>query len=143
MPEGTGPIRYRTSLRGIRAEQLLGFFDGWLEPPSPETHLSILRNSDAVILAVEPEGGRVVGFINAITDRTLMAFIPLLEVLPDYRRRGIGEALVRRMAARLERFYAVDLVCDPALQRFYLKIGFMPCTAMALRRYDRQAGLGR
>ena len=33
---------------GISPEQLKGFFDGWPNPPSPETHLRLLKNSDEI-----------------------------------------------------------------------------------------------
>jgi hypothetical protein len=31
------------------------------------------------------DNGRVIGFITAVTDKVLSAYIPLLEVLPAYR----------------------------------------------------------
>ena len=60
----------------------------------------------------------MVGFITAISDGVLSAFIPLLEVLPA-PGPGIGSELVRRMLSELEDFYMVDLVCDPELEPFY------------------------
>ncbi len=51
-------------------------------------------------------------FINAISDRVLSAFVPLLEVLPEYQRRGIGSTLVETMLAQLGDLYMVDLVAD-------------------------------
>ena len=64
---------------------------------------------------------------------------PHLEVLPAYQGRGIGSELVRRMLARLDDLYMVDLVCDPELQPFYARLGLRPAAAMVLRRYERQA----
>ena len=91
-------IRYTTSLDGIDAADLAGFWVGWPDPPSPSVHRRILRGSAAVVLAVDDEaGGRVVGFITAISDGVLAATIPLLEVVPAYQGRGIGTGLVRRM----------------------------------------------
>ncbi len=69
-----------------------------------------------VVLAVD--GVAVVGFITAISDGLLAAYVPLLEVRPEYRGRGIGSELVRRMVGRLEDLYMVDLVCDPELESF-------------------------
>ena len=45
----------------------------------------------------------------------LTAFIPWLEVLPGYQGRGIGGELMRRILEGTDRFYSVDLVCDPTL----------------------------
>lgn len=79
---------YTTSLKGITPDMLAGLFDGWPNPPSAIKHLELLKNSYKVVVAVE--NGKVVGFINAISDGVLTAYIPLLEVLPDYKNKGIG-----------------------------------------------------
>ena len=133
-------IRFVDSLGDTTPEQLQGFFVGWPNPPSPQTHLRILQKSTAVELAVDDTTGRVVGFINALSDGVLMAYIPLLEVLPEYQGQGIGRTLVERMLARLGNLYAVDLLCDPELQPFYAQAGMRPATGMLLRNYARQAG---
>jgi GNAT superfamily N-acetyltransferase len=133
-------MRYLSSADAITADHLHGFFVGWPDPPSPETHLAILRRSAAVALAVDEETGRVVGFVNALSDGVLCAFIPLLEVLPDYQRRGIGQELVRRLLAQLGDLYAVDLLCDADVQPFYARLGMQPAQGMMLRRYERQSG---
>lgn len=134
-------IVYSESLDGISAEQLRGgFFVGWPNPPSPETHLRIMHGSYAVVLALDDDTGQVVGFITAISDGVLSAYIPLLEVLPGWQGRGIGGELVRRMIERLRNLYMIDLLCDPELQPYYARFGMRPSTGMLLRNYDRQAG---
>jgi ribosomal protein S18 acetylase RimI-like enzyme len=133
-------IEYIYSAEGITANQLHGFFVGWTNPPSPETHLELLKNSDEVVLAVDTESGNVIGFITAITDNVLAAYIPLLEVLPDYQNQQIGKTLVEKMLARLRDFYMVDLLCDADLQLFYEKFDIRRGTGMFFRNYDRQAG---
>jgi predicted N-acetyltransferase YhbS len=133
-------MRYLTSTDTITVDQLHGFFVGWPNPPSPETHLAILRRSDAVVLAIDEETGRVVGFVNALSDGLLSAFIPLLEVLLAYQGRGIGSELVRRRLALLGDLYAVDVMCDADVQPFYARLGMQPAQGMMLRRYDRQSG---
>jgi ribosomal protein S18 acetylase RimI-like enzyme len=127
-------IRYRYSAEAVSADQLGGFFEGWPNPPSASKHLAILQGSDHVVLAVE--GDRVVGFITAISDGVLSAYIPLLEVLPRYRQQGIGSELVRQMLAKLRGLYMVDLVCDPELQGFYARLSMKPYTAMIIRNFD-------
>lgn len=132
-------VTFRETAEGITPAMLQGFFVGWPNPPSPETHLRILTHSDAVVLAVDAAAGTVVGFITAITDHISCAYIPHLEVQPAYQGQGIGAELVRRMVARLDGLYMVDLLCDPDMQRFYERVGFRRATAMCRRNYDRQA----
>jgi ribosomal protein S18 acetylase RimI-like enzyme len=133
-------IEYTESPAGITAAQLEGFFVGWPNPPSPATHLRLLAGSDHVVLALDRAADRVVGFITAITDGVLTAYIPLLEVLPAYQQQGIGQALTERMLARLGHLYAIDLLCDPDVQPFYARLGLRPATGMLQRNYEHQAG---
>jgi len=140
--QGAVTIRYTDRLEGIDAGMLRGFFAGWPHPPTPETFLRLLRSSDAVWLAIDDEAGRVAGFISALTDHVLTAFIPLLEVLPEYRRRGIGHQLVKKMTDSLNHLYSLDLVCDEDLVGFYAGMGFKPGRAMMRRNYGKQGGAG-
>ena len=98
----------------------------------------MLANANRIVLAFDVEKERVVGFINALTDHVLTAYIPLLEVLPDYRRQGIGAELVRRMLEGLRDLYMVDLLCDPALQPFYRRLGMLDASGMMIRNHARQ-----
>lgn len=133
-------IRYVHTSEGITPDQLVGFFEGWPQPPSPQTHLRLLANSDEIVLAIDEDQGKVVGFVIAITDRVLSAYIPLLEVLPDYRSRGIGRELVQRVVTRLAGLYMIDVLCDPPLQPFYASLGMRPATGAVIRNYQHQAG---
>jgi ribosomal protein S18 acetylase RimI-like enzyme len=81
-------ITYTDTAVAIRRDQLEGFFLGWPAKPTPEKHVKLLRESYAVELALD--GDNVVGFATAISDGVLSAFIPLLEVLPEYQHQGIG-----------------------------------------------------
>ena len=133
-------IVYTDSLDTVTADHLQGgFFAGWPNPPSPTTHYQILANSAAIVLA-RLEGGTIVGFITAVSDQISCAYIPHLEVLPAYQGQGIGTALVQQMLAKLRHLYMIDLVCDPAVQSFYERLGMRTVVGMVVRNYDRQAG---
>lgn len=133
-------IIYTDDLSGMDPEQLHGFFDDWSDPPTSAIHLRLLRGSDTVVMAKDEASGRVVGFVTAVTDNVLSAYIPLLEVLPAYREQGIGSELVRRILRKLDHLYMVDLLCDAELQPFYERMGMRPATGMMIRNYARQSG---
>jgi ribosomal protein S18 acetylase RimI-like enzyme len=126
-------IEYVTSVDGVDADDLEGFFVGWPTPPSRERHLELLRGSEHVVLARDAASGHVVGFVTAVGDGVLSAFIPLLEVLPEHQGHGVGTELVRRLLALLEGRYMVDLCCDEELVPFYERFGMIRLTAMARR----------
>ncbi|MCX5971775.1 MAG: GNAT family N-acetyltransferase [Coprothermobacterota bacterium] len=127
-------IDYSDSLDGICKEQLGGFFVGWRHPLTPTEHIRLLAGSSHFLLAMDQESGKVVGFITALSDGLLSAYIPLLEVLPPYQKQGICRELVRRMLVKLEGLGMVDLLCDPPLLPFYQCLGFQPATAASIRR---------
>ena len=128
-------VQYRESLEGINEEQLKGFFVGWRKPLSEAQHLAMLANSSHVVLAFDAEQQRVVGFINALSDRVQFAFIPLLEVMPTHQHRGIGTELTRRLLTALEPITCIDLTCSKPLQPFYAKFGMIPSNGMVIRKY--------
>ena len=134
-------LTYTDTFEGLTPADVRGFFVGWPNPPSEETFLRILDGSDVIVLAIDDTTGHVVGFINAITDGVLAAYIPLLEVLPEYQGQKIGTELVKRMLDKLEPYYMVDLVCDEPVVPFYQRFELPRATAMAARRFDRQSGI--
>ena len=130
-------IRYVDSLDGIAPGQVTGFFAGWRNPFPPEEHLRMLAGSDRVVLAVDEESDRVVGFVAALTDEVQGAFITLLEVLPEYQNRGIGQGLMRRMLDdQLRDIQTIELMCDMDLVPFYTRFGMKPASGMVLRRRE-------
>jgi GNAT superfamily N-acetyltransferase len=133
-------IAYVESADGIQPDQLRGFFVGWPNPPSPETHLRMLQGSAHVVLAIDDATHNVVGFITAISDGVSCAYIPHLEVLPEHQGGGIGTELVRRMLDQLRHLYMIDLLCDPEVQPFYERLGMRRAQGMLIRNYDRQSG---
>lgn len=131
-------IDYSTDLSQLDTLTVDGFFVGWPKPPSNETFRKILQNSQHVVLAYEDN--QLIGFINAISDSVLSAYIPLLEVITSYQGRGIGKELTRRMLNELESYYMIDLSCDDQVVPFYEKLGLRKNNSMFIRNYKFQSG---
>lgn len=129
-------LRYQETCEGVTPEQLTGFFTHWRNPRPPEDHLAILQGSGYVVLAVDEQSGHVIGFVTALTDGVQAAFIPLLEVLPDYRGHGVGSELMRRVLELLGDLTAIDLTCNPDMQSFYARFGMKPSVGAVLRNYS-------
>lgn len=131
---------YKNTIEGISTDMLNGFFVDWPNPPSPPVHLKLLKKSSKVVIAIDDTTNQVVGFITAISDGVLSAYIPLLEVLPEYKNKGIGMELVNRMLKELDDIYMVDLCCDHDLVPYYEKFGMSKTNGMIIRNYNRQSG---
>ena len=128
-----GVISYTTAVDDLTPDQLGRFFAGWPTPPSRHQFAAALHASYRAVVAVDSSTGHAVGFITAISDGVLTAFLPWLEVLPDYQGRGIGTQLLLRMLNELDHLYSVDLICDAALQNFYERGGMTPLQGMGRR----------
>jgi len=128
-------IEYKKDLSEVTEAMFLGFFEGWANPPSAATHLAILQNSYRAFVAVDKECNRVVGFINAVSDGILTAYIPLLEVVKSYQGMGIGSNLVKLMLAELENMYMIDICHDAELSTFYAKFGTFRGHASLFRNF--------
>ena len=111
------------------------FFQGWPNPPSNQMLLQSILNADYVVLAIDQDRNRLVGYITAISDNVLSAYIPFLEVIPSYQKQGIGHELVKRILEQLAHFYMIDLVCDKELAGFYEEFGLVSWHAMIRRNY--------
>ncbi|MDN7242726.1 GNAT family N-acetyltransferase [Planococcus sp. N028] len=131
---------YKHSIEEISSDMLEGFFVDWPNPPNPQTHLKLLKNSSKVILALDDTATQVIGFITAISDGVLSAYIPFLEVLPKHKNSGIGQELVKRMLKELEGIYMVDLCCNDDLVPYYEKLGMSSTNGMIIRNYKMQSG---
>lgn len=134
-------MQNKYNLDDISSDMLEGFFVDWPNPPSPQTHLKLLGNSSKVVIAVDEQSKQVVGFITAISDGILSAYIPFLEVLPVYKNRGIGKELIKRMLDELSNIYMIDLCCDDDLIPLYERFGMIRSNGMLVRNYKMQSGL--
>ncbi|MEQ1822669.1 MAG: GNAT family N-acetyltransferase [Fimbriimonadaceae bacterium] len=128
-------ITYREFTSDLAASSLDGFCEGWAKPLSGEQLHTVFSSSYVVFLALDSEGS-VLGFVQAISDGVLSAYIPLLEVRPNVQRQGIGRELMRLALDRLSALYMVDLCCDMELTDYYTKIGMVPVRGMCKRNFD-------
>ena len=106
-----------------------------------------LADPKAIVLAAEgvgPDKDKVVGFVRA-TVRERAFYVPQHEgvildiyLLPLYRRRGVGEYLLREISSALKAKGAGVVTAEFPAQneiasRFYQKRGFRPITAIHAR----------
>lgn len=134
-------IQYSTNKDDIKKLTLEGFFEGWPNKPNQDVLRMSIENAGYVVLAIDTEKNILVGYITAITDNILSAYIPFLEVKKIYQKQGIGHTLVTKLLAQLNHLYMIDLVCDKELADFYSEAGFESWHAMIKRNYANQGGV--
>ena len=94
----------------------------WSSAEKPDALHAGLQNSHSLITAWH--GDRLVGLGNAISDGFLVVYYPHLIVAAEYRKRGIGKAIMRNMIERYADFHQQILVADGEATGFYEKCGF-------------------
>jgi GNAT superfamily N-acetyltransferase len=132
-------IAYSSSIEYLDQSDLSGFLAHWDFEPPAGTLFEILSRSTEVILARDVEYSVLCGYVTALSDRVACAYISGLEVRPEYRRKGIGTAMLNQMVDRLDVF-GVYLSCAPALVPFYEAAGFKPGISMGKRKWSYGAG---
>jgi GNAT superfamily N-acetyltransferase len=131
-------IRYQSSLDGLTPEGIHGFFVGWADPPDSEMLIKMLEASSHFWLAFDDR--RLVGYVRAVSDGFYSAFLPELEVLPEYQGLAIGSTLLKNILDDLAGFYSIDGTCDDELVDYYRRFGFYHGNGMSIRHYQSQAG---
>lgn len=140
MNEKENTIVYSVNKEDLVNLKIKNFFVGWFNKPNEEILRKSIVNSDYIVIAIDKKEQRLAGYITAISDNTLSAYIPFLEVDPDYQKKGIGGTLVKMMIEQLDKLYMIDIVCDKNLAGFYEKAGFRSWHAMIKRNYINQSG---
>lgn len=110
-----------------RPREILAMYEnaGWSNyTRAPEMLRRAYENSLCALGAYED--GRLVGIIRAVGDGASVVFIQDLLVLSEYRRRGVGTALVRALAERYPEVYQFELLSDDTEGNaaFYSSLGF-------------------
>ena len=127
-------IKYIDLITDIRPEQISnGFFEGWATPLTSDEHYSLLSRAGYFVVAVDHNS--VIGFVTVLSDGMLTAYIPLLEVLPQYRHRGIGSELIKAVTKRFQGLYMIDVLCDENVLPFYESLGFTTVSGVCLRNF--------
>ena len=112
--------------------------NGWSSGEKPDRVLTAMRNSDCVLTA--SVSGRLIGLVNALSDKALVVYYPHLIVHPDFHGQGVGTALMRRMLAKYADMHQQMLVAEGPAVEFYRGLGFEPAEGtLAMWIYDRSA----
>ncbi len=116
-------IQYRDT-RELPPEGVLALYraNQWSAAEKPEALVKALKASHA--LATAWAGDRLVGLGNTLSDGHLVVYYSHLLVLPEWRRRGIGMTLMKRLMARYAGFHQHILVADGKALDFYRRCGF-------------------
>jgi GNAT superfamily N-acetyltransferase len=75
-----------------------------------------------------------VGFVRALSDGHLAAYVEDVMVRQDYRRGGVGERLMVRLLTEIKHSANVSLYCRRPVARFYERNGFRATSYVLMQR---------
>jgi len=94
----------------------------WSSGKYPAKLKIAMKNSDTVISAWD--GNKLVGLMNALSDKIMTAYFHYLLVRPEYHDQGIGKLLVKKMLEHYDSYARKILIAYEAETEFYQKCGF-------------------
>ena len=109
----------------------------WLDGYDPSGIDALIKGSFAFAVAVDRASGRAVGMGRAISDGVSDAWLQDIVVLKEYRKLGIGRAIIGKLVehCRSKGLVWIGLVAEPGTRKFYEPLGFetLPGEPMVIR----------
>jgi GNAT superfamily N-acetyltransferase len=136
-PVGSDRIELATHReRPIPPAALRTLYDhvAWVRPATEAELGAVLAAGPAVGAW---NGEELVGFVRALSDGHLAAYIEDVMVHERCRHLGVGSVLMTRLLQELDGVAVVTLFCAPGTAPFYQQQGFQPSESVILQR-DRR-----
>jgi ribosomal protein S18 acetylase RimI-like enzyme len=116
-------------VRSWDAEEIVALYragDWWKDEYDSAEIPRLIGGSFAFVVDADKKSGRAVGMGRAISDGVSDAYIQDLVVLPQYRRKDLGSAMVSQLIARCREagISWIALVAEPGSENFYVPLGF-------------------
>jgi ribosomal protein S18 acetylase RimI-like enzyme len=121
------------AVRPIGADQVLALYgiQGWWPDRTAEQVRDVLDSGPAVGAWRDD---RLVGFVRAVSDGALRAYLEDVLVAPEFRDAGLGRALIAAILGLLQPIPVISLFCEPGLAAFYEAAGFRLTRQVILHR---------
>ncbi|MCQ8893458.1 MAG: GNAT family N-acetyltransferase [Methanolinea sp.] len=115
----------------------------WKEEWDPVEIPRLVRSTFAFVVAVDRTTKETVGMGRAISDGVSDAYIQDLVVLPAFRGRGIGRAILEKLVdvCRQRGITWIALVAEPGTADFYRCSGFEPMEGHVPMHYRGKEGV--
>ena len=100
---------------------------GWWEEHYDADGLdALIKGSFAFAIAVDASTGNAIGMGRAISDGVSDAWLQDIVVLDDYRKHGIGRAIIQKLLDHCisKGLTWIGLVAEPGTKEFYKPLGF-------------------
>jgi len=96
----------------------------WSSGKHPDKLVIAMQNSDMVLSAWD--GNKLIGLINALSDKIMTVYFHYLLVNPEYQSKGIGITLINKIVKHYEAYARKVVIAYDSEVEFYKKSGFVP-----------------
>jgi len=98
----------------------------WKDEYDPRSIGSLIRGSFAFAVAIDRSSGHAIGMGRIISDGVSDGYLQDLVILPEFRHRGIGKALVAVLVKKCHDagISWIGLIAEPDTEIFYKPLGF-------------------
>jgi len=100
---------------------------GWWKDSYDSSKLPALINgSYAFAVVINSSSGKAIGMGRILSDGISDAYLQDLIILPEYRKQGLGQKLVRVLIdrCRSQGIHWIGLIAEPGQNEFYESLGF-------------------
>jgi len=112
----------------------------WQESAEARAAIPLMIRGSLCFMVARSIEGRIVGMARVISDGYSDAYIQDVVVLKDYRGRGAGRELVRRLTqfCGARKIAWIGLVAEPGTQALYEELGFGPLVGYQPMLYGKR-----
>jgi aralkylamine N-acetyltransferase len=112
----------------------------WQESPEARSVIPSMIRGSLCFMVARSLRGRIIGMARVISDGYSDAYIQDVVVLKDYRKKGIGRELIRRLVqVCMDRNISwIGLVAEPGTQKIYEELGFGPLVGYQPMLYGKR-----
>ena len=114
---------------------------GWWKDSYDKSSVSkLIKGSYSFAVVIDKNKGRTIGMGRILSDGVSDAYIQDLVILPEYRKRGIGKILVKKLVDRCYKnnICWIALISEPGQDGFYENLGFKQMKNYVPLKYDEE-----
>ncbi len=100
----------------------------------------LIKGSFVFAVVVDKKTGKTIGMGRVLSDGTSDAYIQDLVILQEYRNKGIGKKLVKKLIdyCKSKNIHWIALISEPNQEKFYKKIGFQEMKNYIPLKYEEK-----
>jgi GNAT superfamily N-acetyltransferase len=99
----------------------------WKDYMDPAKLKDLIRESYLFVVAINISDGKSIGMGRAISDGVADAYLQDVVVLPEWRKKGVGNMIVSKLleCCRSRGIAWIGLIAQPGTDMFYQSLGFV------------------